>query len=199
VRTSSSITLALFALLVSSSLSSVARGDAIDPAPACPPGAQGASSHAGHWCVPWPCTSDAECRGGACRRWRVCTRVSDVPIGGLRMFRPGEPTSHEETLVVGTCDPSRACTGTEEPPPPTAGTLREGAPSCTEATYCVPAELPELPGASATTTAPARPRTPRPSPSSSGGCNVARRTSGAGAIGILLAAIAVLVLARRRA
>src|SRR5690242_820523 len=99
---------------------SVVRADAIAGPPACPPGAVARSSHAGQWCEPAPCASDADCSeaGGSCQEWRVCTRVFSITPGGLRP-RPAPP--EDTTLVVGTCAPSAACNGTEEPPPQTAG------------------------------------------------------------------------------
>ena len=138
---------ASIALLLLSLPSVVARADAIEGPPACPEGSRGASSHAGTWCEPAPCTSDAACgEGQRCVPWRVCTRVSDVQPGGRGGYdRP--PV--ERTLVVGSCPRERACRGDEEPPPPIAGTLRPGAAACTDATFCVPQVLAELPPRSA--------------------------------------------------
>lgn len=149
-----------FALVSIVACVGVARADAIAGPPACPPGARGASAHEGEWCEPWPCTSDAECEGGRCVRWRVCTRVASVTPGGLRA-RPVPP--EPRTLVVGTCDPARACDGTEEPPPPVVGTFEGAAPpACDDARYCVPAALPPLP---AGPTPPAASESPAPSAS----------------------------------
>jgi hypothetical protein len=124
-----------------------AAADAIDQAPACPPGARGVSSHAGIRCHPAACTNDADCEGrGVCRPWRVCTIRSSVPPGGLGGFN--QPPRDEE-LVVGTCEPSAACRGDEEPPPPMVGTPAVGPPVCRDATFCVPERaLPPLPAPS---------------------------------------------------
>ena len=118
-----------------------ARGDAIAPAPACPPGSQGQSSHAGQWCAPAPCKADSDCKveGVNCRRWRVCVRETTVSHNRRR------PTLRQQDVVVGTCPPGKACKGDEEPPPPQVGTLKEGAPRCSTGEYCVPASLPPLP------------------------------------------------------
>jgi MYXO-CTERM domain-containing protein len=53
--------------------------------------------------------------------------------------------TNEQAVVVGTCDPARACTGEEEPPPPLAGAVASGAPRCSNGNYCVPKPLPPLP------------------------------------------------------
>lgn len=123
------------------------RADAIDGPPACPPGAIGRSSHSGQWCEAAPCTTDADCGedGGHCRPWRVCTRRASIPVGGLGQFRDPPPPPNEIDLVVGSCEPARACRGDEEPPPPAPGTFVEASPTCREATFCVPDALPALP------------------------------------------------------
>lgn len=141
-----------------------ARADAIDGPPACPPGAVGRSSHSGQWCEPAVCASDADCAstGGHCRAYRVCTRHASIPPGGLGQFRDPPPSPDEVDVVVGSCEPAAACRGDEEPPPPTAGTLT-GDPSCREASFCVPDELPSLPTGS-----------PSPSPSASRSCPTGR-------------------------
>lgn len=140
--------LVLASLLI---LPSAALADAIGSPPACPPGARGASSHAGQWCVAAPCAADSECRGGAtCRPWRVCVRTIDMPFGRRRAFDDGAPHTQPVDLVVGTCAPTAACTGLEEPPPPGVRPPPAGqalpAPICTDASYCVPPALPPLPG-----------------------------------------------------
>lgn len=180
----------------------VAHADAIDGPPACPPGARGDSAHEGQWCEPWPCTADAECDGGRCVPWRVCTRVATVVPGGLR---PTEPPPEPRTLVVATCAPSAACTGTEEPPPPTVGRFEDGAaPTCTEARFCVPVALPPFPSRPAVVAEPAsRPLDPPPSdavpsaPASSRncGCRAVGTRAGGGSFALLVVA---LVMWRRR-
>lgn len=189
---------AVFALALL--LPAVAHADAIDGPPACPPGSRGDAAHEGQWCEPWPCTSDAECGGGRCVPWRVCTRVASVVPGG-RWAEP--PPAQPRTLVVGTCDPSRACTGTEEPPPPTVGSF-EGAPPprCDEASYCVPVALPPFPGRASEPAQPSSARAPAeqasPAPATSSrncGCRVAATsTRGSG----LLVGVIALALRRRR-
>ena len=124
-----------------------ALADAIPPPPACPPGSRGVSSHAGERCEPAPCQSDADCKdleGTTCRRWRVCTKVYMVPAGGRRSFNT---PPHPENLAVAGCPVEKGCTGTEEPPPPTAGTANPEPPSCVDRDFCVPKALPPLPTA----------------------------------------------------
>lgn len=130
--------LSAFVLLL---LGATAHADSLEPPPACPPGSRGQSTHEGLWCEPWTCSSDADCNGGRCVPWRVCTRVATVAPDRWGR-RPPEPL----TIVVGSCQPSHACTGTEEPPPPVVGSFDASAsPTCTEATYCVPVALPQFP------------------------------------------------------
>jgi MYXO-CTERM domain-containing protein len=205
-------TLALSALLLLSVVASVdhARADAIDGPPACPPGARGDAAHEGQWCIAWPCTGDAECDGGQCRPWRVCTQTSMVVPGGLR---PQEPPPERRELVIATCDPARACTGTEEPPPPVVGTLETDAPTCVDAIFCVPPSLPAFPGRPpsagsapvATSSAPGSeeptasglpPRSPS-ARSGSCGCRAAGHPASAGST-LALSALALAALALRR-
>ena len=123
------------------------RADAIEGPPACPPGARGRSSHSGTWCEAAPCASDADCSdvGGHCRPWRVCTRRASIPMGGHAAMREPAPAPFEIDLVVGSCEPTRACRGDEEPPPPIAGTYVAPTPTCQQASFCVPDSLPTLP------------------------------------------------------
>lgn len=176
--------------------SSVANADAIEGPPACPPGSRGGSAHEGQWCEPWTCESDAECDGGRCVPWRVCTRVASVVPGGLW---PEPPPARPRTLVVGTCDPARACTGTEEPPPPTVGTFEGAAPpACAEARYCVPVALPSFPGRAPPAQAPPDVAPEAPSPATSArncGCRATTTSMHGGAIALALLA---LTLRRRR-
>jgi hypothetical protein len=118
----------------------VALADAIDGPPACPIGAHGRSAHEGQWCVPAAC--DACEPDERCADRRVCTQIASVVPGGLR---PSEPPPEPRELVVATCDAASACTGMEEPPPPTVGTLPASAPTCTTMRVCVPSALPSLP------------------------------------------------------
>ncbi len=122
-----------------------AQADSIPPPPACPPGSRGSSSHAGELCLPAPCTTDGDCKrpDTRCRPWRVCTRTYAVPPGGRRVNAP----PRDLDLVVGSCAPDKACTGAEEPPPPTAGSPKPDPVRCSEATYCIPTGLPPLPTA----------------------------------------------------
>lgn len=190
----------LLLVLVTIVAPSGARADAISGPPACPPGARGAASHAGQWCAPWPCTSDTECEGGTCRDWRVCTRPAMVHPGGLGGI--DRPPSRME-LVVGTCDPAVACTGTEEPPPVFAGTFEPDAPTCTEARVCVPAALPPLPPRSTgvPSAIPSSPLSPPPPPplTAARGCACrAGPTRGSLAPPALALAVIALVARRRR-
>lgn len=201
----------LGALAAALLLPATVRADAIDGPPACPPGARGESAHAGVWCVPWTCTNDETCGPSAkCRPWRVCTRASDVTPGGLR----AEPPAPERMqLVVGTCDPSLACRGDEEPPPALVGKLLPGPPQCRDDRHCVPSDLPALPPrtagstanpappapASAPASAPApapAPNGPPPSPTPGCGCTSTDTTPTGGLT--VLAAIFGLTLHRRR-
>src|SRR5262245_24276665 len=85
----------------------VARADAIEGPPACPPGARGESAHEGQWCVPASCEIGCEA-GERCEDRRVCTRVASVIPGGLR---PEVPPAEPRELVVATCDATSECTG----------------------------------------------------------------------------------------
>lgn len=181
-----------------------ARADAISPPPACPPGSQGRSSHAGEWCEPAACQSDSDCSklGGSCRPWRVCTRAAKAQHGGLRGFdRP----PMDVTLAVGSCAPDEACRGDEEPPPPTIGSWAEGPPVCTNATYCVPASLPPLPTAAGPSSAApsgsadAGGCAPPPAGRPRGcGCRVGAPTDPLVGLGALVVAVGVAGYARRR-
>ena len=139
--------LAAGSFMASMTIVAMAQADALPPPPACPPGSQGTTSHAGPRCVPAPCDSDEDCKevGGSCRDWRVCTRSTKV--GPHRRRRGAPPTYHE--IVVGTCPPADKCKGDEEPPPPTVGKLIDVPPSCSERKFCVPASLPPLPAPTA--------------------------------------------------
>jgi len=146
----------LGALTAALLLPATTRADAISGPPACPPGSRGQSSHSGQWCAPATCTDDTQCSPAAtCRPWRVCTRASDVELGGLRP-RPEPPVRMQ--LVVGTCDPSANCRGDEEPPPSLVGKLLDGPPQCRDDRHCVAADLPALPPRSAAV--PATPTSP---------------------------------------
>jgi hypothetical protein len=190
------------------------RADAIDPPPACPPGTRGRTSHAGQWCEAQPCAVDADCAPrnavdrilqpgpSRCRPWRVCVRTADVARGGDY----GNAPHHAEDLVVGSCDPSAACDGTERPQPPTHGTFRPGAPVCTVASYRVPDTPPPLPPRAPGASAHAQPSVASahaqpsgatdPAPPASAGCAIttARRSS----IVVALLSIALALVARRR-
>lgn len=176
--------------------SGVASADSIEGPPACPPGSRGDSSHEGQWCEPWPCANDGECNGGRCVPWRVCTRVANVELGGLR---PRPPPTVQRTQVVGTCDPARACTGTEEPPPPTVGSFEGAAPpTCSEGRYCVSVALPPFPARPRSAASPSAPpggpsAPPSPTTTRNCGCSaVGAPSRGAFALALLL------VLAWRR-
>jgi MYXO-CTERM domain-containing protein len=120
---------------------SLASADAVDGPPACPPGARGRSAHEGQWCVPATC--DAGCEAGErCEDRRVCVQTASVIPGGLR---PTTPPPQPRELVVATCDAASACTGMEEPPPPTVGTLPTTPPTCSTMRVCVPSAWPSLP------------------------------------------------------
>jgi hypothetical protein len=125
-----------------------AQADAIPPPPACPPGSRGASSHAGQWCAPAPCARDGDCTQPEtqCRPWRVCTRTYSVPRGGRRGF---QSPPQDEDLVVASCAPEEACSGQDEPPPPTSGSPKADAARCKDGKYCVSAPLPPLPATTA--------------------------------------------------
>lgn len=147
------------ALVAALLLPTLARADAIAGPPACPPGSRGQSSHSGQWCAPATCTADSECGPAAtCRPWRVCTRDSDVELGGLRAG-PEPPVRMQ--MVVGTCDPASKCRGDEEPPPQLVGKLLAGPPSCRDERHCVANDLPALPPRAADV-----PANPPPSPPS---------------------------------
>lgn len=168
-----------------------ARADAIPPPPACPPGARGVALHDGEWCEPAPCTSDTDCREGTgtCRPWRVCTRLYSIKPGGLR---PDDPPPRDVALVVGSCSQAQACTGEEEPPPPTAGRAQAGPTQCRDGDYCVPASLPSLPSAGAPGSA-----TKGPASRRSCGCRVGVPASGLGG-GLGLGLLWIWIRRRRR-
>jgi MYXO-CTERM domain-containing protein len=190
--------LVLALALLGSLAPAFARADAIDGPPACPPGARGRSSHSGQWCEVAACASDADCAdaGGHCRAYRVCTRHAAIPPGGHGAFRDPPPPPYEVELVVGSCEPARACRGDEEPGPPMAGAYVDAAPTCREATFCVPEALPSLPllGSPA----------PSPAPEASvavpgrSSCGCAAPTSRSSAPALLVLAVVALALARRR-
>lgn len=197
--------LALIFVLLVSLFPIVARADAIEGPPACPLGARGRSSHSGQWCEAAPCASDADCAdaGGHCRAYRVCTRHASIPAGGHGAFRDPPPPPYEVDLVVGSCEPARACRGDEEPGPPMAGAYVDAAPTCSEATFCVPESLPTLPligppappPASAAVAPASVPSVAEPTRSS---CGCAVPGSRGAAPASLVLALACLALGRRR-
>jgi hypothetical protein len=191
--------LALVSILSLVGSASVARADAIEGPPACPPGSSGRSSHHGQWCEPAVCDAEAACEGGArCTSFRVCTRGSLVPPNHRLIDPAAVPVRME--MVIGTCDPAEACTGLEEPPPPTIGAMIDEPPACRAIDVCVPSALPSLPtSASPAPPVAASPSTP-PSPS------VSAHACGCAAIGasretpslLPLPLLLVLVLRPRR-
>lgn len=178
-----------------------ARADSVDLPRACPPGSRGQTAHEGQWCTIADCAGG--CREGeACTTLRVCTQIASVIPGGLR---PSEPPPEPRELVIATCDASSACTGLEEPPPPTVGTLPSTPPTCAERRVCVASPLPDLPPSPApAASAPTAPLPPPATGDTSGSSSCAcrgpgshRATSGS-ALGVGLALFAVW-RARRRA
>ena len=84
-------------------LTGVAHADDIGPPPSdCPPGARGASSHDGEFCVPHECTADADCGAGlVCRAGRLCVRTEEVQ----RSRHHGGGTYTRRTVGgTGSCD-----------------------------------------------------------------------------------------------
>lgn len=195
--------LALFLSL----LPSAALADAIDGPPACPPGARGESSHSGTACVPWTCAADADCEAGArCEERRLCSFEASVAFGGRR--RPDEDIPPRLVrVVVASCGASEACTGTEEPWPPTYGA--HGTPTCAAQRVCVAPSGPSIgdflgvtaPEEPASETPPAPPSSPVPAPTAappaSGGLCAARVPGASAAPALALIALALL-LGRRR-
>jgi len=96
------------------------RADAVRPEPRnCPDGSQGATGHAGPYCAPIPCTSDAECTavraGWVCREVPLCVnQVTYTDWSGQRYTRDE---------VVGPCAADGSCT-----PPATCDTSKKCAP-----------------------------------------------------------------------
>ena len=182
----------------------LASADVVDGPPACPPGALGRSSHAGTWCEAAPCATDADCSegGGSCRAWRVCTRRASIPLGGHAGLREPAPPPYQAELVVGRCDPARACRGDEEASPPAVGEYVDAAPTCLDAMFCVPAGLPAFPLVQAPPApAPVAPLSPPPTagpvappPQSSCDCHA----HGGSRSGGLWPALGLLVVALRR-
>lgn len=131
--------------------SSLARADALPPPQACPPGTQGWSSHSGTGCNARTCQTDSHCDSryeepATCQQWRVCSVVQEERVYRRRAPADSEPATRSVRYVVGTCDPSEACTGLEESPP--GGRSRQLDPAdveCVEALHCVPTALPDLP------------------------------------------------------
>jgi MYXO-CTERM domain-containing protein len=100
------------------------------------------------------CETDESCErtpGTTCQEWRVCTFEREVTVyshrrGGRMDSGLGtEPATVERTFVVGTCDPSEACMGLEEPAPPSLYLRGDEEISCAEQQLCVPEMLPPLP------------------------------------------------------
>jgi hypothetical protein len=123
----------------------MALADAIGPAPACPPGAQGDSSHEGPSCTPARCKTDADCerRGlDSCQNWRVCSATFDVQYGGRGGYSMG---TYPAEYVFGSCSPSEMCTGLEEAPPAGLRWPDSEEVECSIDLFCVPKTLPALP------------------------------------------------------
>lgn len=116
-----------------------ARADAVAAPPDdCPVGALGETSHAGTWCAPTTCTSDATCEaqhggwGGevrtlVCRPAGLCVRSEQYDPGGLRA--EGEVVRLTRTVVEGACGGDADCTGSAR---------------CEVTPRCVSPSLPEL-------------------------------------------------------
>jgi hypothetical protein len=140
----------------------IARADAIDGPPACPPGARGTSSHSGTACVLAECATDADCAElgpWQCVERRMCTLAATVPMGGHRRTIDEAPRTFDVTLVVASCAPSETCTGTEEPWPPSYG-VTTGTPTCATRRVCVAPALPSIGEFLGVEPAPPTPATP---------------------------------------
>lgn len=127
-------------------LASRAAADDIGPPPeTCPPGALGHSEHAGEWCVPTECATDADCteaglrRQGfhyppdgplTCREVALCVVEEQYTLGGLRP--DPAPTATRRIArgacidgvcpAGGECRAARRCIATEPPSAPVAQT-----------------------------------------------------------------------------
>jgi len=156
-------------VLLTLASASLARADAVEPAPEhCPPGSEGRSSHAGPVCAPTAeCTDDANCGTGEhCAEISQC--IDTRPCGG-----GWSPPDCTQENVMDVCDATTNCGGTA---------------TCRTRRVCQPA--PEPPPAE-----PA-PAAPPPAESSGGGC---RAASGTGSHVVLaLFALFALVLRARR-
>lgn len=176
-----------------------ARADAISPAPACPPGSLGRSSHAGQWCAAAPCTEDTDCKreGHSCKKWRVCQQAAMVSHNRRR------PHSSRMVQVISTCAPRAACKGDEEPPPPLVG-KPEGETTCTTGQYCLPASLPALPAPAPEEDDDAEDeedddKAPKArAPRTSDGCGCRSRSAAAQGGASVLVALGLLLMVRRR-
>lgn len=86
-----------------------AHADAVPPPPAdCPDGSHGRTGHAGPWCNPTTCTTDADCReeGTSCREAALCVTTQEYRMGGWA----GEQRSTRE-MAHGPCRDGQCAEG----------------------------------------------------------------------------------------
>src|SRR4051812_34037869 len=89
--------ISLLSGLVAALLAATARADVVGPPPDhCPPGSEPSSSHQGPFCLPKPCTSDADCGSARSPKPFFC-RASSLCIDA------------KSQNVVDTCDPGGTC------------------------------------------------------------------------------------------